>query len=160
MSPDPLALPAFIISIIGLVIAVIGAATGVVALVWQIVTRTRGAHRVVVSVNSDMQMVGAGTGNTKCLEILVRNRGAASVQIQPWGIRLSDGNSLVVIPGDFPPPPVLPYTLDAGTSASFYARAEAIADAAGVRNLATARAVVHLATGQKIIGRKGEIRVG
>ena len=106
-----------------------------------------------------MQIVGAGTGTTTYLEILIRNRGAAAVQVQSWAIRLPDGNALVVIPGGLLPSPVLPYMLEAGTSASFYVPANSIAEAAGSRDLKAARAIAHLATGQKVLGKKGEISV-
>ena len=59
MQPDQYAQPAFILSIVGLAIAIIGAATGITSLVWQIITRTRGAHRVQVRVTPNMKLIGA-----------------------------------------------------------------------------------------------------
>ena len=152
MPSDPLALPAFTISIISLLI-------GLAALIWQIATRTRGAHRVVVSVNSNMEIVGGGSRITAYLQIVIRNRGAAAVQVQSWEILLPDGNALSVDPGGLLSSPVLPCMLEAGTSASFYVPANSIAEAAGSRDLKAARAIVHLSTGQRILGKKGEISV-
>lgn len=104
MSADPFALPAFVLSIVGLIVAVIGALTGIVALVWQIVTRTRGAHRVVVRTRSDILLMGAdgsdpsdlGVDPGPYVAIEVSNRGAAAVQIRQWMVTLPDGNGLMI----------------------------------------------------------------
>lgn len=53
-SADPLALPAFILAIVGLIVATVGALTGIVSLMWQVSTRRRGAHNVRVTVSSSL----------------------------------------------------------------------------------------------------------
>lgn len=167
MTSDPFALPAFVLSIIGLVVAVIGAFTGIVSLVWQIVTRTRGAHRVVVRARSDLYLTAADGSDTAdmgidpgpYLAIEVSNRGAAAVQIRQWMVMLPDGNGLMIAnPLAYPPSTPLPNLLEAGTSATFYSLLSALVEAAGARSLSKARVEVQLATGQRVKGKAGEIR--
>ena len=158
MQPDPFALPAFILSIVGLCVATIGAATGIAALVWQIVTRTRGAHRVKVRVIPGMMLIGAGLSEGPFIDVEISNSGAAAVQIRQWSINFPDGTGMVVaIPEPLPVQPTLPYMLEAGTRVSFFTRAEAIEEALNGRDISTARIHVHLATGQTIRSKRGEI---
>lgn len=157
MQPDQYAQPAFILSIVGLAIAIIGAAKGMSSLVWQIITRTRGAHRIQVRVTPKMKLIGAPVDLGLYLQIDVINRGAAAVQFKQWSIDMADGTGLVVMPAAFPPMPALPLMLEAGSSVSFYVPQESIRAAAKGRDLTRARAVAFLATGQKARGKRGEI---
>ena len=161
--PDPFALPAFILSIVSLAVAVLGAITGIVALAWQITTRTRGAHRIVIDTNPNMMLVGAGgiAPPGPYVEVNVRNRGAAAVQVQQWSILLPDGEkALVVIPALFPPSPDLPFTLEAGSATSFHVLRSELEKSATAQELSESRIRVHLATGQKVTGRKPVIPLG
>lgn len=155
---DSFAVPAFALSVISLIVAVIGALTGITSLVWQIVTRTRGAHRVVVRANPNMMLFTGSSSYGPFVQIEVINRGAAAVQIQSWSILLPSGTALMIaIPESFPPSPALPYMLHPGSSVSFYSRASALEEAMEPRDLPKARAVAVLGTGQQIIGKKGEL---
>lgn len=160
VTEDPFALPAFVISIVSLVIATIGALTGLVALVWQIITRTRGAHRVRVLAHPGMMIHTAG-GNSSAgpyIQIQVTNRGAAAVQVQSWGVLLPGGNALmVVIPEEFPPAPSLPLWLQPGSNVSFYSLASNLMESIELDLIARARVFVILGTGQRVIGRRGEL---
>lgn len=161
MQTDPFALPAFIISIVGLIVAAIGAATGIAALVWQIVTRTRGAHRVKVRAVPGMMLVGKGFNQGPFIEIQISNSGAAPVQIRQWSIVFPDKTGmLVAVPEPLPVQPSLPYMLEAGTRVSFFTRASAIAEGLNSRDIRTAAVEVHLATGQTIRGKRGQIDLG
>lgn len=159
--PDPYALPAFIISIIGLVVACLAAVTGIASLIWQILVRTRGAHRVVVEATPNMMIMGAGSTTGPYLQITARNRGAAPVEVSQWGIQKNDGSGdalMVVVPALFPPQPTLPYMLQAGSSVSFQVPVSALPTEFVDADTTAARPVVHLATGQMIKGRRGRIR--
>lgn len=158
MVQDPFALPAFVLSIVSLVVAVIGALTGIVALVWQILTRTRGAHRVSVRAIPNMMLLAGGATSGPYINIEVTNRGAAAVQLQNWSILLPSGNALIIaVPASFPPSPALPYTLQPGTNVSFYSLASDLQEAMSLDDLPKARAVVVLGTGQRILGKRGEL---
>lgn len=157
MVQDPYSLPAFVLSIVSLVVAVIGALTGIVALVWQILTRTRGAHRVSVRAIPNMMLFAGGAASGPYINIEVTNRGAAAVQVQNWSILLPGGNALMIaIPASFPPSPALPYMLQPGTNVSFYSLASDLHEAMSLDDLPKARAVVVLGTGQRILGKRGE----
>ncbi len=160
MQTDSLAFPAFVISIIGLVVASIGAATGIAALVWQIVTRTRGAHRVKVRAVPGMMLVRGGFNEGPFIEIQISNSGAAPVQIRQWSIVFPDNTGMVVaVPELLPVQPSLPYMLQAGTRVSFFTRTSAIAEALNGKDIRTAAVQVQLATGQTVRGRRGQINL-
>jgi len=159
VTQDPFSLPAFILAIVSLIVAVIGALTGIVALSWQIVTRTRGAHRVKVRAAPDMMFYGPSIPQVgPFIQIEIINRGASAVQVRNWSILLASGNSLMIaIPAHFPPSPSLPYMLEPGTSVAFYSLASALAEEMSEKDRPAARAAVHLATGERILGKKGEL---
>ncbi|MCC2030907.1 hypothetical protein [Microbacterium allomyrinae] len=155
MQPDPFALPAFILSIISLVVAVIGALTGIVALVWQIITRTRGAHRVTVNVTNAV-LVGYGSPDGVMLCVEAINKGASAVRVTTWGFELPDGGGMVVT-NPMSQSTVLPHMLDGGTNAQFFVPAEFVGrglrDRPGLspRDL---RAFVKLATGETVYAKR------
>ncbi|WP_066038642.1 hypothetical protein [Herbiconiux solani] len=159
MEPDPYALPAFILSIVSLVVAAIGAATGIAALVWQIVVRTRGAHRVRVTAASGMWRFTDEAALGPYVGIEVRNTGAAPVQVTGWAVELPDGGKLVgVAPDPHMPNPALPHMLEAGTRATFYVRSAAIAQHAKGKDVRELRVFVDLATGKRVYSKRGQIR--
>lgn len=160
--PDPYAFPAFVLSIVSLVVATIGALTGVVALVWQIVTRTRGAHRVTVEVSNaifvgDAVVIdpGGDGGVVVCVEAM--NSGASAISVTSWGFELSNRRGGFAIPNPEYPSTPLPHMLLPGTSAKFFVSAEhlgaQIKHNPGLtpRDL---RAFVQLATGRKAFTRR------
>lgn len=160
MQPDPFALPAFILSIVGLSVATIGAATGVAALSWQIVTRTRGAHRVKVRAIPGMMLMGEHFNEGPFVEVQIANSGAAAVQVRQWSIVFPDKTGMVVaVPEPLPIQPSLPYMLEAGTRVSLFTRASAVAKALNDRDIRTAQIQVHLATGQTVRSKRGQIRL-
>lgn len=159
MTQDPFALPAFILAIISLVVAVIGALTGIVALAWQIVTRTRGAHRIKVRAVPDMMLVSPGSPAVgPYIQVEIINRGASAVQVQNWSILLPNGNALMIaVPAPFPPSPPLPHLLQPGTSVSFYSLASDLEEEIKEAHRRGARAAARLATGELVRGKKGEL---
>jgi len=161
MDPDNLALPAFVISIVGLGVAMIGAATGVAALVWQIITRTRGSHRVVTRAHSNVMMVLGDEVLGPFVQVEIANRGQAAVQIRSWRIQFADGSGMTVL---VPPAqivvPSLPHLLEAGTSVSFWAPVDGLVEAHDSRDFRNARVTVSLATGQTVKSKRGVIKVG
>jgi hypothetical protein len=156
VQPDAFALPAFILSIVSLVVAVIGALTGVVALIWQINTRTRGAHRVAVNVaNSVFVGPSSPDGVMICVEAI--NSGASPVKVTSWGFALPnrDGTMAATIP--FPHSAPLPHVLDPGTNAEFFMPAVQLGH--GLRQRPSLKpsdlkAFVSLATGEKVFTKR------
>lgn len=162
---DPFALPAFILSIVSLVVATIGALTGVVALVWQIVTRTRGAHRVVVEVSNAVVVgdavalnPGGDAGVLICVEAM--NRGASAISLTSWGFERVDKQGGFAIPNVEYPSTSLPHMLLPGTSAKFFVAAQHLGDTLRLNPGLTPsdlRGFVQLATGRKAFARRSGI---
>ena len=153
---DPFALPAFILSIVGLVVASIGALTGVAALVWQINTRTRGAHRVTVEVSNAVIVDDSDESDVMiCVEAI--NSGASAIGISSWGFELSNKRGGFAIPNPVHPSTPLPHMLVPGTNAKFFVPASNLGAQIKhnpdltVRDL---RAFVQLATGRKAYTRR------
>lgn len=159
-SSDVFALPAFIMSIIGLLIAGVGAVTGAIALVWQIRTRTRGAHRVFVT--SGQEFVASGASGGVYLRVAVINAGAASVQLLSCGYELPDGIGLFAYTFDPGDGPRLPQQLEPGTQVSYRIAAieirERLLGHVG-RTEGSIRPAVELGTGE-LIREKTPITIG
>lgn len=158
---DPFALPAFILSIVGLSVAIIGALTGIVSLVWQIITRTRGAHSIIVKVDAGMMITGREHDYGELILVTAINRGASAVQVVSWGVLDRKRKMGFVIFMPLPESTPLPHMLQPGTSARFISRSADLGDAlrdAGFSSSAGLRAYVDLATGQRIFA-KGRIEL-
>ncbi|TFD45375.1 hypothetical protein E3T55_18745 [Cryobacterium frigoriphilum] len=156
METDPFALPAFVLAIISLAVATIGALTGVAALAWQIVTRTRGAHRVSVNVANSM-VLDEHAPTVVLIGVEAINSGVSAVRITTWGMELPNksGGFVVANPLHYSTP--LPHLLEPGTNAHFFLAAETLG--ANIRHNAELspnqlRVFVKLATGQTIYAKK------
>jgi hypothetical protein len=162
MTPDDLAMPAFVLSIIGLVVAGVAAATSIASLVWQIIMRTRGAHRVSVRGNARMRFLDVidGVHEETYVEVRASNSGLTAVEIQSWYILLADGTAVVRNPANNSfPPQRLPHALQPGSSVSFYmARSELLRHTPRAQ-LERARAGVILGTGARVLGRRGQLTI-
>jgi hypothetical protein len=160
---DPFALPAFIVALVGLIIAVIGALTGIASLWWQIVTRRRGAHNVRVSVSSSLPVPAYGEvpGWQACVS--PANIGAAPVSITGWGLEMPNKRGSLVQTRSSPFSQALPHVLQPGTSINlFWPQDEvrlAIATHAPDLTASELRAFVHLGTGEKIYARRTGVPV-
>jgi hypothetical protein len=160
---DPFALPAFIVALVGLIIAVIGALTGIASLWWQIVTRRRGAHNVRVSVSSSLPVPAYGEVPDWQACISPANIGAAPVSITGWGLEMPDKRGSLVQTKFSPFSQALPHLLQPGTSINlFWPQDEvrlAIAKHAPDLKASELRAFVHLGTGEKVYAKKPGVPV-
>lgn len=161
--PDPFALPAFIVALVGLVIAVIGALTGIVSLWWQILTRRRAAHNVRVSVSSSLPVPAYGEVPDWQACVSPANIGAAPVAITGWGLEMPNKRGSLVQTKFSPFSEALPHLLQPGTSINlFWPQAEvrlAIATHAPDLKASQLRAFVHLGTGEKVYAKRAGIPV-
>jgi len=156
VATDPFALPAFVLSIVGLVVAVVGALTGVVSLAWQITTRRRGAYNVRVSVSSSLQMYPDGAVSDWFVCVSPANIGASPVAVTSWGLEMPGGgslNQLLHVAGSA----VLPHSLGPGTSINLLMATAAVRDALeeyapGVEP-SQLRAWVSLGTGERVYAK-------
>jgi len=160
---DPFALPAFIVALVGLIIAVIGALTGIASLWWQIVTRRKGAHNVRVSVSSALPVPSTGPIPDWQVCISPANIGAAPVAITGWGLEMPDKRGSLVQTKYSPFSDTLPQVLQPGTSISLFWPQEevrlAISTHAPDVKAASLRPYVRLGTGETIYARKPGVPV-
>ncbi|GAA3013598.1 hypothetical protein [Microbacterium aurantiacum] len=157
--PDPFALPAFIIALVGLIIAVVAAVTGIASLWWQIVTRRRGAHNVKVTAKAALVALSDDSVTEWQVNVRPANVGASPVSITGWGFELPrDHGSLFQVRRDNISTP-LPHLLEPGTSINLFMSQEGVRDALrtnapGVEPSAL-RAYVTLGTGQTVYAKRG-----
>ena len=153
MQPDVFALPAFVLSIVGLIIAVIAAMTGIASLSWQITTRRRGAHNVRVTTGMSLLDYGPAGVSDWLIGVTAANVGAAAVAVNGWGFELPSrrGNvhATAPVPGSTP----LPHTLQPGTSMTVFMRPEQLAGVLAEQHppvdAREVRAFVSLGTGER-----------
>lgn len=141
--------------------AYIGAVSGVVALVWQIATRRRSAHRVTVERSSSIILGGwdydPDAAARVYLCVTARNIGASPVTVDSWGVELGRRNGGIAVVNPLPQSARLPYRLDAGESINVFALAEDLRRTAEERGVPTARlrAFVRLGTGETVRANRG-----
>lgn len=161
--PDPFALPAFIIALVGLVIAVVGALTGIASLWWQIVTRRRGAHNVRVSVSAALPIPATGEMPDWQVCVSPANIGAAPVAITGWGLEMPAKRGSLIQTKPTPFSDSLPHMLQPGTSMSLFWPQEevrlAIATHAPDVQASSLRPYVRLGTGETIYTKKPGVPV-
>lgn len=159
MSDDPFALPAFIIALVGLIIAVIAAATGIASLWWQITTRRRGAHNVRVTVNAALVTLSDDSVSDWQVKVRPANIGASPVSVTGWGFELpGKGGSLYQVRrDDFSTP--LPHVLEPGTGIDLFMAQEGVRDTLRTRSPdvkpTALRAFVTLGTGETVYAKRG-----
>lgn len=160
---DPFALPAFIVALVGLIIAVIGALTGIASLWWQILTRRRGAHNVRVTVTSSLPVPAYGDVADWQVCVSPANIGAGPVSITGWGLEMPNKRGSLVQTKYSPFSDRLPHVLQPGTSLNlFWPQGEvrqAISTHAPDLAAANLRAFVRLGTGETVYAKKAGVPV-
>lgn len=159
MPADQFALPAFIIALVGLIIAVVAAVTGIASLWWQIVTRRRGAHNVKVTAKAALVALSDDSVTDWQVNVRPANIGASPVSVTGWGFELPDKRgSLYQVRRDNISAP-LPHVLEPGTSIDLFMAQEAVRDALSTNapdvSPSALRAYVTLATGQTVYAKRG-----
>jgi hypothetical protein len=141
------------------VVAWVGAASGVVALIWQIATRRRSAHRVQVTANQAWLTYTSGDLSPDMVSVTANNVGAGAVTVTSWGVEMSKGKNFVLtdyVQGST----TLPHRLESGANGVWFIEAERIEGVAGEQGASRDevrqwRAWVSLATGEKIYAKRG-----
>lgn len=159
---DPFALPAFVVALTGLIIAIIGAITGVASLWWQIRTRRRGAHNVRVAVTAALPIPPYGDPEWQVC-ISPANIGAAPVAITGWGLEMPKKRGTLIQTRPSPFSSELPHHLQPGTSISLFWPQEhvrlAIATHAPDLTASQLRAFVRLGTGETVYAKNTGVPV-
>ncbi len=137
-------------------IAVLGAITGAIALVWQIFTWRRLGHRVKVTSGYSIMIYGDRPGDDDQVCVTARNDGTSAVTVTGWGIRVANRENAQVFKA-FPASDTIPHRLEPGAEANFYFPAGELRDYNRRTNFAYRRMIpyVRLATRQTIFSGKG-----
>lgn len=137
------------------VIALVGAFTGIFALVWQISTWRRSQHLVRVSVGTSWLTYGSSLGPAM-LAVTAANIGSSSVTVTSWGVSTGRKQDDITTLEQFAPSPRLPHRLESGSDVCFYMPLESVRSLAAKRQLSPnqLRCWVRLATGQRMYARK------
>jgi hypothetical protein len=160
---DPLALPALIVAIIGLVVAVVGALTGIGSLAWQIITRRRGAHNVRLEISTALIANFDGTVSDWQVCFAPTNIGAAPVEVSGWGLEMPKKRGTLVQTRQVAASATLPHLLGPGTSINLFWPQDhvrlALTTHAADLNASDLRAFVRLGTGEIVYSRKRGVPV-
>jgi hypothetical protein len=137
-------------------LAVIGAVTGIGALVWQMFTWRRLGHRVKVTSSYVIPIYGDTPGDNDQVCVTAHNHGTSAVTITNWGIKVAD-NQHAQMTRVFPSSDTIPHRLEPGAEANFYFPVGELRDYNARTGFSydRMRPYVKLATRQTIVSRKG-----
>lgn len=137
-------------------LAVLGAFTGIAALVWQIFTWRRLGHRVRVSAGYSIMIYGDVPGDDDQVCISARNEGTSAVTVTNWGIRVANGEHAQKV-RPFPGSDTTPHRLEPGSEANFYFPVGELRDYNGRTGFPYSRMkpYVKLATRQTVFSNMG-----
>ncbi len=101
-----------------LVIAIIGAITGLGSLAWQVVTWGQSGPVVAVTARQSFPTYGDHVGDPH-MSVTASNTGRSPVTVKGWGLRMPDGQTMVM-PCNLSWSASLPHRLEPGADASWY----------------------------------------
>lgn len=142
------------------ILSILGAVTGVVALVWQVIAWKRSGPVVTVTAHQAFPAFGDSLGEP-LTQVTARNSGRSPVTITAWGLRLPNGHTLVAVKR-VPPSDSLPYRLEPGASGSWYMETTGLAATCRERgaDYADLTAYVDLASGSTVDAKSKGIQLG
>lgn len=101
-----------------LILGIIGTFTGVAALAWQVIVWRRSGAVVAVTAFQAFPTYGDRVGEPH-VNVSARNTGRSPVTVNGWGLRLPDGQTMIVTnPASWSSP--LHYRLEPGADGSWY----------------------------------------
>jgi hypothetical protein len=141
------------VTVVALILGIVGALTGVTALVWQVIAWRQGGAVVTVSA---LQAFPAYRDHAEPhVKVTARNSGRSPVTVNGFGLRLPDGRTMVVpSPASWSSP--VPHRLEPGADGSWYIPTAEVArfcadDGIKQQDLT---AFVHLANGRTISAKQ------
>ena len=139
------------------VLAWVGAVSGVLALVWQISTRRRSAHRVKVTRSRSYISFASGDLSPELVCISAQNVGAGAVTVTSWGISLGRVKQNLTVTRPLSVSTTLPHRLEPGAEMSLFVQAADVARAHHEKRVpfGSMRGWVGLATGEKVHAKRG-----
>jgi hypothetical protein len=144
----------------GLVLGIIGTATGLSALAWQVVTWTLSGPVVTVEASQGFPTYGPEVGDPVTI-VTATNSGRAPVTVNSWGLQFPDGQTMVVTQ-PFPGSASLPHRLEPGSSGQWMIDTKAVAETCRRQGVSyeELRAFVKLGDGQTEVARRKGIQLG
>jgi hypothetical protein len=100
------------------ILGIVGSITGVLGLGWSVIIWRRSGPLVKVTVKQAFPTYGDHLGEP-LICVTAHNSGRAPVTVSSWGLRLSDGQTMMITES-FPLSSALPYRLEEGASGSWY----------------------------------------
>jgi hypothetical protein len=143
------------------ILGIVGSITGVLGLGWSVVTWRRSGPVVTVTVKQAFATYADHLGEP-LICVTARNSGRAPVTISSWGLRLPDGQTMMITEPFRTLSNALPYRLEEGTSGSWYTdtlRVVETCKAHGV-DYADLTGYVHLGNGQSVDAKRRGIQLG
>jgi hypothetical protein len=143
------------------ILGIVGSITGVLGLGWSVVTWRRSGPVVTVTVKQAFPTYADHLGEP-LICVTARNSGRAPVTISSWGLRLPDGQTMMITEPFRTLSNALPYRLEEGTSGSWYTdtlRVVETCKAHGV-DYADLTGYVDLGNGQSVDAKRRGIQLG
>jgi hypothetical protein len=142
------------------ILGIVGSITGVLGLGWSVVTWRRSGPVVRVTVKQAFPTYADHLGEP-LICVTAQNSGRAPVTISSWGLRLPDGQTMMITE-PFPLSNALPYRLEEGTSGSWYTDTLRVVEACKAHGVdyADLIAYVDLGNGQSVDAKRRGIQLG
>ena len=154
------------LDVLTLVVAILGALTGVAALVWQAVTFALSGGRVKVALKTAWLGPGgaiigepgtwkpgqppAAAYDTECFGVEVRNVGRLPVSVTGWGVKVGPAE-LGDVQNVWNKP--LPHRLEVGEAVTWFVEARQVMSAADTIRPPELRAAASLGTGKRVVSK-------
>jgi hypothetical protein len=137
------------VKVASLILGIVGTATGIGALTWQVITWKRSGPVVTVTANQAFPTYGDQLGEP-VTSVTARNSGRAPVTVSSWGLRFSDGQTMF-IRQPFTGSSQLPYRLEAGASGSWLIETEAVVETCNAHGVNYADLTAYVAKDHRIL---------
>lgn len=143
------------------ILGILGTITGVLGLGWSVVTWRKSGPVITVTVNQAFPTYADHLGKP-LTGVTARNSGRAPVTVSSWGLRLPDGQTMMITEPVRALSNTLPYRLEAGSSGSWYTdtlRVVETCKAQGV-DYADLSGYVNLGDGRSVDAKRRGIQLG
>jgi hypothetical protein len=137
-----------------LVIAIIGAVTGVGSLLWQVIMWRQSGPVVTVTATQTIPLYRDHAGDAH-VAVTARNTGRSPITVNQWGLQRPDGY-VTWLPQNLPSSTPLPHRLEPGTEGNWYVATREIIQSCAEHsgNYQELTAFVGLANGKKVYAKK------
>ena len=142
------------------ILGIVGTTTGVLALIWDVITWRSSGPAVTVTATQAFPTYGDHVGDPLTC-VTARNSGRAPVTVSSWGLRLPDGQTMFITETHVMSAR-LPYRLEEGASGAWYTDTTRIVETCKAHGVdySDLTAHVNLANGQTDDAERKGIQLG